>query len=77
MECLPESTLPDELRAMGYDVQPTGQGQRLLASAIVERFITNAAGEFEPLTEGSTLPVAMSTSHAGIVKVERYAFDMP
>ncbi len=30
-----------------------------------------------PLVEGSTKPVAQTRRHAGIVKVKRYAFDMP
>ena len=47
-----------------------------MACAIVERFATSASGEFEPLTEGSTRPVASTVTHAGIVNVSRYAFDM-
>src|SRR5438046_3055012 len=38
MECLPDSSLPDELRKLGYDVEPAGEGERILHSAIVERF---------------------------------------
>jgi hypothetical protein len=34
-------------------------------------------GELEPLTAGSTRPVAETRMHAGIVRVERYGFDMP
>jgi hypothetical protein len=30
-----------------------------------------------PLTEGSTMPIAEIRSHAGIVRVRRYSFDMP
>lgn len=39
MECVPGSTLPDELRAqLGYDVRDLGDGERILAAAIVEHF---------------------------------------
>jgi hypothetical protein len=71
MECLPGSTLPDELRQLGYDVRDLGDGERILAAAIVERFTLSADGEFEPLVEGSTKPVAQTRRHAGIVKVKR------
>jgi hypothetical protein len=30
-----------------------------------------------PLTEGSTMPITEIRTHAGIVRVERYAFDLP
>jgi hypothetical protein len=77
MECLPGSTLPDELRAqLGYDVRDLGDGERILAAAIVEQFTLAADGEFEPLVEGSTKPVAQTRRHAGIVRVKRYGFSM-
>jgi hypothetical protein len=74
LECLPESAVPDELCRLGYDVRPAGQGQRLLAAAITERFTTNAKGEFEPLTEGSSRQTASTVTHAGFVEVRRYSF---
>jgi hypothetical protein len=76
MECLPDSTLPDELRKAGYDVRDLGDGERNLATAIVERFTTRGDGELEPLVEGSTKAVAQTRRHAGIVKVRRYVFSM-
>jgi hypothetical protein len=76
MECLPGSTLPDELRQLGYDVRDLGDGERILATAIVERFTLNAAGEFEALVEGSSKPIASTVTHADIVKVKRYGFSM-
>jgi hypothetical protein len=48
-----------------------------LATAITEQCTLNAGGEFEPLTQGSTKPIASIMTHAGIVKVKRFAFDMP
>jgi hypothetical protein len=76
MECLPGSPLPDELRQLGYDVRDLGDGERILAIAITEQFTLRAYGEFEPLVEGSTKPVAQTWRHAGIVKVKRYGFSM-
>jgi hypothetical protein len=35
-----------------------------------------AGGELEPLTAGSTRPVATTVTHAGIVKVKRYALGL-
>lgn len=72
LECLPGSTLPDELEAQGYSVIAAGEGERILSGSIVERFTRRADGELELMTEGSTKPVATTITHAGIVKVERY-----
>jgi hypothetical protein len=33
-------------------------------------------GEFEPLVEGSTKPIAQTRRHAGIVVVKRYGFSL-
>jgi len=74
---LPGSPLPDELHQLGYDVRDLGDGERILATAITERFTTRADGEFEPLVEGSTKPIASTVTHAGIVRIKRYSFDMP
>jgi hypothetical protein len=54
-----------------------GDGERILATAITEQCTLNAGGEFEPLTQGSTKPIASTVTHAGIVKMKRFAFDMP
>lgn len=71
MECLPGSSLPDELQARGYHVTATGEGERIVPNAMVEKFITGADGTFVSLTEGSTRPVASTVTHAGICKVKR------
>jgi hypothetical protein len=60
IEALPGSTLPDELRAAGYDVREIGQGERILPAAIVEL----------RLKEGSTV-----VKHAGIARVMRWAIS--
>jgi hypothetical protein len=77
LECLPGSSLPDDLRGLGCDVREIGETERILPTAIVERFTRRADGELEPLTEGSTKPVAETRTHAGIVKVKRLAFELP
>jgi hypothetical protein len=71
LDCLPGSALPEELRKLGYDVTETGEGERILPAAIVERFVRRADGELEPLTPGSTAVVAETRAHAGIVTVRR------
>jgi len=35
------------------------------------------SGALEPKTAKSTRPIASTVTHAGIVKVNRYAFGMP
>jgi hypothetical protein len=77
MDCLPGSTLPDDLRGFGHQISEAGEGERILATAIIEQFTLTADGEFEPLVEGSTLPIAETRTHAGICRVKRYAFEMP
>jgi hypothetical protein len=77
VECLTDSNLPNDLRALGYDVIAVGDGERVLAHQIVERFTRRADGELEPLTEGSAKPLAETRTHAGIVRVKRLAFEMP
>jgi hypothetical protein len=75
MECLADSTLPDELRKHGYRPEFIGEGQRVLAHGITERFSRNADGSLALLTPGSTAIVETIT-HAGIVTTERYSFEM-
>ena len=74
---LPGSPLTGSLRTLGYEVGYVGDGERILPAAIVERFTRRTDGELELLTVGSTMPVAETRHHAGIVKVRRYAFEMP
>lgn len=76
MQCLPGSTLPDSLRDLGYDAVEVGETERILPTAIVERFVAGADGALQPLTTGSTRPVALTATHAGIVKVKRYSLSL-
>lgn len=52
---------------LGYDVREDGEGQRILTGVIVEKLTLTSCGVFEALTEGSTMPVAETRRHAGIV----------
>jgi len=54
----------------------TGDGERIVPTAITERLCMGADGQLEPLTIGSTRPVAVTVTHAGIVKVKRYVFNI-
>ena len=56
---VPRSSLPTSLTA-------TGDGERILPAAIVENLVACADGALEPFTEGSTRPVALNVTHAGI-----------
>jgi len=76
MECLEGSSLPDDLRDAGYDLEPAGEGERILPTAIVERFTQSADGTLGILTAGSTQVVTTVVHHAGIVPVLRFTFTM-
>jgi hypothetical protein len=62
MQCLIGSTLPDELRARGYDLVEDGESERILPHAITDMVIT----------EGSTVPIRIT--HAGIARVVQFTF---
>jgi hypothetical protein len=65
LECLPGSTLPDELTALGYDLVPDGSGERILPAGRLEHI---------RIDEGSTRTIAVS--HAAIARVLRYVFPL-
>jgi hypothetical protein len=56
MQCLPGSTLPAELRGLGYEVTETGDAERILPGAIIERFVAGGDGALQSLTTGGTRP---------------------
>jgi hypothetical protein len=68
--------LPAELRAAGYDLRPAGEGERILPAAITQALALTSSGAYEPLTEGSTKPIAHTVRYAGICKVLRYTFTV-
>jgi hypothetical protein len=73
-DALPSSPFPDHLRGLGYDLTEIDGGERILASAVTERFARRADGELEPLTPDSTERVAQTVTHAGIVKARQFSF---
>jgi hypothetical protein len=75
LECLLDSTLPDDLRRAGYDLTEAGEGERMLPCAMVETFVIGADGERKLVTAGSTRRVR-TVSHAGIVAVKRYSLAL-
>lgn len=76
VECLPSSTLPSDLRAVGWQLQDEGEGERLIPGTIEERLVMGRDGMLMPMTEGSTQPVALLQRHTGIVPVRRYSFPI-
>ncbi|WP_316174703.1 MULTISPECIES: hypothetical protein [unclassified Bradyrhizobium] len=76
VECLPGSFLIDELTEAGYELTPAGEGERIIPGQIVQRFATGASGALEPLTAESTRPIAVTTTHAGIIRVLRFAISV-
>jgi hypothetical protein len=77
LETLEESTVAAELAALGYRLTQIDGGERILHSAITEKFTLTSSGALEPLTADSTKPIAQTRSHAGIGKTRRFVFDMP
>lgn len=77
IEVLEGSSVPEELRKDGYALTSLGASERILHTAIEQKFVRAPNGELVPLTPGSSGPVALRTQHAGIVTVERYGFDLP
>jgi hypothetical protein len=76
IEVLPDSALPAELTALGYGLIEAPAGERILASAIIEKFTMTSSGALAPLVEGSTAAVAEVRHHAGIVRTKRLTFDL-
>jgi hypothetical protein len=65
-----------ELQARDHDPVNTGDGARIVATAITERFCIGADGKLEPVTSGPTRAVAPVVTHAGIVKVKPWSFSL-
>jgi hypothetical protein len=76
IEVLPDSALPAELTALGYGLTEAPAGERILASAIIEKFTMTSSGALASLVDGSTAAVAEVRHHAGIVKTRRFTFDL-
>jgi hypothetical protein len=78
IEVLPNSTLPTELEAAGYDLRPADppETSRILAAPIEESFTLSSSGAFALAMPGSTAPIAHTVRHAGITRVLRYSFAL-
>jgi hypothetical protein len=77
LQVLPGSSLPDQLRKLGYIVVPVGTTSRILPHAVAQRFETSSSGALLPVTEGSSRPVTVCVTNAGIATVEQYDLRMP
>jgi hypothetical protein len=55
----------------------TGETQRILPHAIRQDLTTTSSGALIAATEGSTRPVTMHITNAGIATVEQYDLRMP
>jgi hypothetical protein len=77
LQVLPGSALPDQLAALGYLVERTGETQRVLAHAVAQKFEVSSSGAFIPATEGSTKPLALHITNAGVAVVEQYDLRVP
>jgi len=76
-DALVGSPLPEQLAAMGYDVMKTGTTERILAHAVAQRFEVSSSGALVAATEGSTKPVTVTVTNAGIATVEQFDLRMP
>jgi hypothetical protein len=57
--------LPNDLRGLDYDVTETGETERILPTAIIDKFVIGTSGELELATEGSTRPITTVVTHPG------------
>ncbi|CCE11723.1 hypothetical protein BRAS3843_770021 [Bradyrhizobium sp. STM 3843] len=74
--CLPSSAFPQRLRDLDYELRHDGEQQWILPHAITERFGRAADGTLVPLTAESTMAVVHKVEHAGIVRVQRWSFEL-
>jgi hypothetical protein len=56
---------------LGYIVEKTGESQRILPHAVVQRFEVSSSGALVAPTEGSTKPTTVTVTNAGIATVEQ------
>jgi hypothetical protein len=77
LQTLPGSALPDQLAALGYIVERTGETQRILPHAVAQKFEVSSSGALVSPTGGSTKPTSVVVTNAGIAIVEVYDLRMP
>jgi hypothetical protein len=76
-DALVGSPLPEQLAALGYTVTLIGESQRILAHPVAQRFEVSSSGALIPATEGSTKPVTVTITNAGIATVEQFELHAP
>jgi hypothetical protein len=67
----------DQLIALSCDVVKIGTTGRILPHAVAQRFETSSSGAVVAATEGSTKPVSVIVTNAGIATVEQHELRMP
>jgi hypothetical protein len=60
-----------------YDVTEIGEGKRISRNAITQQFTLRAGGEFEIADRRINPSDHVDGDACGLVKVKRYAFNMP
>jgi hypothetical protein len=76
-QALTDSPLPALLEGLGYIVERTGETQRILPHAIVEKFETSSSGTLVTAVEGSTRAATTRVTHAGIAVVVQLNLRLP
>ncbi len=66
------SPVPAQLTAMGYIVERIGTSERILPHAVPQRFEVSSSGALVAPTEGSTRPVSVVVTNAGVATVEQF-----
>jgi hypothetical protein len=56
----------------GYIIEKIGEGERILPHAVAQRFEVSSSGALVPATLGSTKPVTLTVTNAGIAVVEQF-----
>ncbi|MGJ4928614.1 hypothetical protein ACQR1I_14185 [Bradyrhizobium sp. HKCCYLS2038] len=75
VECLPDSSLINELKDCGYEVAVVGGGERIIPDNTVQTFGLTSGGGLGQLLPGSTRAVGLTIVHAGIARTVRLHFQ--
>jgi hypothetical protein len=67
----------DGVSCRGRIVERTGQTQCSLPRAIAQKFEVSSSGALVAATEGSTKPVTMTITNAGVTIVETFDLRVP
>jgi hypothetical protein len=72
----PDRTQPARLQALGCIVEKTGETQRILPHAVRQDMTISSSGALVAATEGSTRPVTVSITNAGVAVVDQFDLRM-